>query len=432
MPRGGWPLTVDYFNLKFGKKKSISELKRLIASFRNNASVRDNARNDASSNDKGGTNLTLYTKCYEELLIQIEENSSIPFEERMPTPKVPAQYINHLVIDLINRALIQYTSDNPPKSINDISTLIYSSQCTYHRITKKEFSPSNWVDNVKRKIESLTENESIITKFFTSTVSDEEKKKATDILCSFNYKKLKSGEFERISTAINDKIKILMKKVNISDSRRQFRKDNRNFELYRKSFYRRLNSTIQHNECIDTDRCLKFWTNVWKKRDISEYQLGVNRRVTGAEYHEPDVNDTFILNIIEFLPNWKAPGCDGVYNFFIKKLDSLHKFLFDEIRNIITGSSQPQSWFYTGITYLIPKKDNSTEAGDFRPITCMPCLYKLVTKCVDEKIAEYVEVYDLISECQLGTKRHCQGAKEQALINCCVNRSHEYNYFLHG
>ncbi|XP_029657786.1 uncharacterized protein LOC115232048 [Octopus sinensis] len=207
------------------------------------------------------------------------------------------------------------------------------------------------------------------------------------------------------------------------DSRRQYGIDNRNFELNRRSFYRKLNPNSDNKQIagFDSSECLKFWGDVWKKRDKTDLGLGVNKRVTGVEDNAPDVSDEFISNLIEYLPNWKAPGCDAVYNFFIKKLDSLHKFLFQEIRNIINGVSQPQGWFYTGITFLIPKKANSVDPKDLRPITCMPCLYKLVTKCVNEKIAVYADTYDLITEFQLGSKRHCQGAKELALLNRRVN-----------
>ncbi|XP_029657534.1 uncharacterized protein LOC115231718 [Octopus sinensis] len=324
---------------------------------------------------------------------------------------------------MINKALIEYTSNNIPASIEDISSLIYSAQCVYQQISSKLTFKSNWKQKIQNKIESLMENDRLISKHFMSTTKDEERKKAVDILCSYNYKKSKRGEFERISSTINDQIKILNKKLSVSDSRRQYGIDNRNFELNRRSFYRKLNPNSDNKQIagFDSSECLKFWGDVWKKRDKTDLGLGVNKRVTGVEDNAPDVSDEFISNLIEYLPNWKAPGCDAVYNFFIKKLDSLHKFLFQEIRNIINGVSQPQGWFYTGITFLIPKKANSVDPKDLRPITCMPCLYKLVTKCVNEKIAVYADTYDLITEFQLGSKRHCQGAKELALLNRRVN-----------
>ncbi|XP_029657681.1 uncharacterized protein LOC115231938 [Octopus sinensis] len=54
----------------------------------------------------------------------------------------------------------------------------------------------------------------------------------------------------------------------------------------------------------------------------------------------------------------------------------------------------------------------------------MPTLYKLVTKCVNVKLADFVEAFGLISDNQLGTRKYCQGAKEQALINQCLNKEY--------
>ncbi|KAI4293396.1 hypothetical protein PAPHI01_2670 [Pancytospora philotis] len=64
----------------------------------------------------------------------------------------------------------------------------------------------------------------------------------------------------------------------------------------------------------------------------------------------------------------------------------------------------PGEWFFKGLTYLIPK-GVPTRGSDFRPITCMPCLYKLTTKCVTEVLRLEVERRGLIAENQLGAVR---------------------------
>ncbi|KAM0678141.1 hypothetical protein COBT_004221, partial [Conglomerata obtusa] len=69
----------------------------------------------------------------------------------------------------------------------------------------------------------------------------------------------------------------------------------------------------------------------------------------------PSFNE--FANIIKILPNWKSAGSDGIYNFFIKYLPSTHKALYSEIEKICLNQKQQEKWFYTGITYLIPKSD---------------------------------------------------------------------------
>ena len=143
---------------------------------------------------------------------------------------------------------------------------------------------------------------------------------------------------------------------------------------------------------------------------------------------ESDLKNTFpsyveFLDIIKFLPNWKASGSDGIYNFFIKKIDSIHEYLYEIIKDICIKNNEQENWFYKGITYLIPK-GCAIKGSDFRPITCMSNLYKLTTKCVTEVMTMEVESRSLLSENQLGTVRKVQGAKEQALLNISINKEH--------
>ena len=59
--------------------------------------------------------------------------------------------------------------------------------------------------------------------------------------------------------------------------------------------------------------------------------------------------------VIKYLPCWKAAGPDGIYNFFIKRCASLHEHLYRIVRRICLDGSAEEEWFYSGITYLIPK-----------------------------------------------------------------------------
>lgn len=106
--------------------------------------------------------------------------------------------------------------------------------------------------------------------------------------------------------------------------------------------------------------------------------------------------------IVTYLPNWKAAGVDGIYNYFIKNITALHRQLYEVIKRICLNSKTEEEWFYMGITYLLPK-GKPTNGGDFRPITCMTNLYKLTTKCVTNVIQTEVSRRGLVCENQLGT-----------------------------
>jgi len=114
-----------------------------------------------------------------------------------------------------------------------------------------------------------------------------------------------------------------------------------------------------------------------------------------------------------------------VYNFFIKKMTALHPKLLSIVYQSVINPELIDDEFYKGITYLLAKKDNATSPVDLRPITCLPNIYKLVSKVVTKLTGEICELNDVISANQMGTKQRCQGAKQQALVNKSLNVDHD-------
>ena len=76
------------------------------------------------------------------------------------------------------------------------------------------------------------------------------------------------------------------------------------------------------------------------------------------------------------MPNWKAPGHDGVPGFWIKRLDKMHKRIATQENEILEETKEIPSWMTYGRTVLYrkdPAKENSVE--NFRPITCLPLMW---------------------------------------------------------
>ena len=103
------------------------------------------------------------------------------------------------------------------------------------------------------------------------------------------------------------------------------------------------------------------------------------------------------VEFVKYLSNWKAAGCDGIFNFFVKKCEVLHPFMYEIIKSVCLNGKQPEKWFYKGLTYLIPK-GTPTRGSDFRPITCMSNLYKLTTKCATKVMQLIIEKRGLLSD----------------------------------
>ncbi|KAG0438661.1 LINE-1 reverse transcriptase like protein [Dictyocoela muelleri] len=69
---------------------------------------------------------------------------------------------------------------------------------------------------------------------------------------------------------------------------------------------------------------------------------------------------------------------------------------------------------------MIPKKSNPQPA-DFRPISCLSNIYKLITKIFSINLYNILEINNIISFNQLGVKKNSMAAKEQLMFNHCIN-----------
>ncbi|KAK1348296.1 hypothetical protein LUQ84_002301 [Hamiltosporidium tvaerminnensis] len=136
----------------------------------------------------------------------------------------------------------------------------------------------------------------------------------------FNLDLSKINDLSEALVKKNEALNVYEKKSTMYESRKQFRKENRMFELFRDRFYRRLSECVKSEHMIYLDEISEFRSTMWNKND---------KVVTYDEYLIPYVSDTRqttfpsleeFTDIINWLPNWKAAGIDGIYNFTLRNL----------------------------------------------------------------------------------------------------------------
>ena len=75
----------------------------------------------------------------------------------------------------------------------------------------------------------------------------------------------------------------------------------------------------------------------------------------------------------------------------------------------------------TGRTALVQKdKSKGNGASNYRPITCLPIMWKLLTGIISERLYNYLEETNTIPHQQKGCRRKCRGTKDQLLIDKMV------------
>ena len=76
-----------------------------------------------------------------------------------------------------------------------------------------------------------------------------------------------------------------------------------------------------------------------------------------------------------------------------------------------------------GRTVLIQKDSaKGTVASNYRPITCLPLMWKLLTGIFADKIYDHLKDNNLLPEEQKGCRKKSRGTKDQLLIDKSVLR----------
>ena len=91
------------------------------------------------------------------------------------------------------------------------------------------------------------------------------------------------------------------------------------------------------------------------------------------------------------------------------------------MNSILMGEESLPEWMTHGRTVLCqkdPTKGNA--AGNYRPITCLPLMWKLLTGMIAEETYDYLENMKLLPEEQKGCRRKSRGTKDQLLIDKTV------------
>ena len=77
-------------------------------------------------------------------------------------------------------------------------------------------------------------------------------------------------------------------------------------------------------------------------------------------------------------------------------------------------------WLTKGITYLLPKSQDTLQPKNYRPITCLPVMYKILTTLMSERIYSHLQSNNILPEEQKGCRKKSRGCKDQLLISQMV------------
>ena len=115
-----------------------------------------------------------------------------------------------------------------------------------------------------------------------------------------------------------------------------------------------------------------------------------------------EVSDSEVISIKNGLENKKASVVDGIPVRFIKaEPTSIGQLITRLINRSITSGIFPDLWKHAVVT-LIQKTKFSTELKNFRPVSALPVLSKVLERVVYNQLISYLLRNSVLSDCQSG------------------------------
>ena len=120
------------------------------------------------------------------------------------------------------------------------------------------------------------------------------------------------------------------------------------------------------------------------------------------------------------MPNWKSPGPDLVQRFWLENFSSLYERVRLQLKACLDSGFVP-SWLTRGRTSLLQKdKSKGNVASNYRPITCLPLMWKLLTGVIADQIYAHLDQEKFLPEEQKGCRNGSRGTNDLLYIDRAV------------
>ena len=219
----------------------------------------------------------------------------------------------------------------------------------------------------------------------------------------------KYGVKRKVITTVIEELtqRTLEKAPNLSryEQRIQQYRINRLFKVDQKKVYNEFNGKTgsSNGDIPNAEESRTFWSGIWsvekKHNKEAKWLSDLKEEMVKLEQQNVVINEGKVKKQCSKMPNWKAPGHDGVQGFWIKRLDKMHERIATQLNEILEGTKEIPSWMTYGRTVLCqkdPVKGNSVE--NFRPITCLPLMWKLLTGIISEDMYCFMKNENLLPE----------------------------------
>jgi len=366
----------------------------------------------------------------EELLNKIEEVKEMPMPERPRLIKLKETKLFQETLSQVNEALGKLTTEE--MTLDELNIYTYGSALyiqekiapwTKSKAYKKKQDfgrkkKPTWKMKINNKINKIRAE--IAQMKTREPLSKGMEKKVRQIERKYG---ITRPQFQDKVAELQAEVKGLAAQIRNREKKINAKSINRLFEENPRTVYRNLTKEkIEVNNPPDKEELETFWRRVFEDSEPhQEHDEWIDPCIRAnrdkAEMTEIIITEEMVKSKIQKYSNFKAPGIDGVPNFWLKKLDSLHCWYAATFNKIIRNEEETPQWLTTGSTSLIPKSKETALPSKYRPICCLPTTYKWLTGIIADAMYEHLESGNFMEDEQKGCRRYKQGTKDQLLIN---------------
>ena len=215
----------------------------------------------------------------------------------------------------------------------------------------------------------------------------------------------------------------------------QFRQ-NQLFQVNQKQVYKELNGEKNGDRIItNSEDSIKFWSGIWsirKEHNLhSEWLKDFRKQYENVNSMEKGgISPEMVKMQCRKMPNWKAPGKNGVQGYWLKNLiTSMHPRIAVQQNRILDGERSSPDWITFGKTVMCQKDPAKGSAADnYRPISCLLLMWNIMTGILAKKMYGHLERENVLTSEQKGCLKGSRETKGQLLIDKTVLRDCKRGY----
>jgi hypothetical protein len=161
---------------------------------------------------------------------------------------------------------------------------------------------------------------------------------------------------------------------------------NKMFKEDTKQFYRCLEvKTTAINDHPHMEEVELYWKSLWEEKVQHNEKADWIKREEKEKIDSMNWMPIKTTETTSFLSKLTT-GSLLEANYWLRAFPATHSYITKFINTIIEEPNKIPDWLTTGITYLLPKSEDTKEPKNYRPITGLSTMYKTLTGIIARRI----------------------------------------------